>query len=178
MYVINTFHSDFFAVYYRWSDLSFDDSQRFLQIHIHTFVLKRNKHYFNKEQLNKFYRELHISFSAKKHQPKRRNSIFFDKRLLFFAKTTRPGHQRGRWRIIFIVKEKRKSHRTILKIFHLTIPLKIYYHDGGLQYDQSDESRSSGYSMVKVPLYLSADKVDKDNDDGHRKYFDINLAVY
>lgn len=89
MYVINTFHSDFFAVYYPWSDLSFDDSQRFLQIHIHTFVLKRNKHYFNKEQLNKFYRELHISFSAKKHQPKRRNSIFFDKRLLFFAKTTR-----------------------------------------------------------------------------------------
>lgn len=87
-------------------------------------------------------------------------------------------HQRGRWRIIFIVKEKRKSHRTILKIFHLTIPLKIYYHDGGLQYDQSDENRSSGYSMVKVPLYLSADKVDKDNDDGHRKYFDINLAVY
>lgn len=30
----------------------------------------------------------------------------------------------------------------------------------------------------KVPLYLSADKVDKDNDAGHRKYFDINLAVY
>lgn len=64
----------------------------------------------------------------------------------------------------------------VLKIFHLTIPLKIYYD--GLQYDQSDENRSSGYWMVKISFYLSADKVDKDNDDGHRKYFDINSAVY
>lgn len=32
--------------------------------------------------------------------------------------------------------------------------------------------------MVENSFYLFADKVDKDNDDGHKKVFDIDPAVY
>lgn len=49
---------------------------------------------------------------------------------------------------------------------------------GGSQYDQSDENRGSGYWMVENSLYLPADSVVTDNEDGRQNELDINPSVY
>lgn len=49
---------------------------------------------------------------------------------------------------------------------------------GGSQNHQSDENRGSGYWMVENSFYLSADKVVRDDGDGHQNVLDINPSVY
>lgn len=48
----------------------------------------------------------------------------------------------------------------------------------GSQNQQSDENRGSGYWMVENSFYLSADKVVRDDGDGHQNVLDINPALY